>query len=67
MGFLKDIRNLQEQADAMAPPAPKAPDLAAGGRSGAATIPVVRDTGVATDGDASAGLDPSAPRAGGPA
>jgi hypothetical protein len=42
MGFLKDIRNLQQQAEAMTPPA----HLMANGRPGSATITAVRDTGL---------------------
>lgn len=48
MGFLRDIRNLQRQADAMGPPERRG---VANARIGTATIDAVRDTGVTVGDD----------------
>lgn len=50
MGFLKDIRDLQKQADAMTPPARR-------GRLATATITAFRDTGLTVDDDPTVELD----------
>lgn len=52
MGFLQDIRNLQEQAEKIGPPEPPAGD-----RIGSATIRAIRDTGIAVDDDRTVDLD----------
>jgi hypothetical protein len=64
MGFLRDIRNLQRQAEAMAPPEPRGVDNA---RIGTATIEAVRDTGVTVDGDPTLEFDLSVSVEGGAA
>ncbi|HMJ37559.1 MAG TPA: hypothetical protein VK501_26875 [Baekduia sp.] len=64
MGFLKDIRNLEEQAGAMVPPEHRA---VAGGRIGTATIQAVRDAGTTVDDDPIVELDLSVSVGGGPA
>jgi hypothetical protein len=46
MGFFNDIRDLQQQADAMTVDQHKAQYLMANGRHGSATIQAVRDTGL---------------------
>ena len=56
MGFLKDIRNLQEQAEAMTQ-GQKAQHLMANGRVASATITAVRDTGVTIDDDPTVEFD----------
>jgi hypothetical protein len=48
MGFLQDMRNLEQQADGTVAPA-HAPDLALRGVAGAATIQAVRFTGAVLD------------------
>ncbi|WCB94164.1 hypothetical protein DSM104299_02893 [Baekduia alba] len=53
MGFLKDIRNLQQQAEAMTPPAHRVVT----GRVASATITAIRDTGLTTDDDTTVELD----------
>lgn len=50
MGFLKDIRDLQKQADAMAPPARR-------GRPATATITAIRDAGATIDDHPTVELD----------
>jgi hypothetical protein len=53
MGFLQDIRNLQEQAEGLAPPErPSARD-----RVGSATIRAIRDTGITVGDDPTVDLD----------
>jgi len=52
MGFLKDIRNLQEQADGQ-----NAQRLMAAGRVASATITAVRDTGETIDDNPTVELD----------
>jgi hypothetical protein len=52
MGFLKDIRNLQQQAEGL-----KAQQPMAGGRAGSATITAIRDTGMTIDDDPTVELD----------
>src|SRR5262249_31441755 len=55
MGFLKDIRDLQQQAESMTPPRHRA---AAGGfRPASATITALRDTGVTIGDDPTVELD----------
>jgi hypothetical protein len=46
MGFLKDMRNLEQQADGTAAPA-DAPDLALHGLAGAAAVPSIQPAAVA--------------------
>lgn len=53
MGFLKDIRNLERQAEAMTPPQ----HLMARGRVATATITAVRDTGTAINDHPTVELD----------
>jgi hypothetical protein len=48
MGFLQDMRNLEQQADGTAAPA-DAPELALHGLAGAAAIQAVRFTGAVVD------------------
>jgi hypothetical protein len=56
MGFLKDIRNLQKQAEAMTPRV-RAQRLMADGQAGSAMITAIRDTGVTINDNPTVELD----------
>lgn len=68
MGFLKDIRNLQKQAEArgdLQADGAKAQHLMANGQAGSATITAVRDTGMTIDDNPTVEIDLDVSLAGG--